>query len=147
MYALFAESARQAMLIANRVANEAGHEYIGTAHILIGILHDGSAIPSRALVNLGVDVPAFRSDVDQAIKGAKDSETMEALTSPPRSKRAIELALALVSSMKHELVDCEHLLLGLLQEGEGLAAQLLGTHGVTFEAANTEVAKLREAGR
>jgi ATP-dependent Clp protease ATP-binding subunit ClpC len=147
MYDSFTANARQAMFIASRVANEAGHEYIGTGHILIGILRDDAAIPSRALANLGVDVLAFRSEVDQSIKSITDNESTEPLTVPPRSKRAIELALALASGMNHEFVDCEHFLLGLLQEGEGLAAQLLGKRGVTFEAADAEIAKLREAGR
>lgn len=147
MYGAFTDNAKLALFNANCVANEVGQECIGTAHILIAILHDDTAIASRALVNLGVDVAALRSDLDQSINAATDNESTEPLISASRSKHAIELALALAGNMKHQLVDCEHFLLGLIQEGEGLAARILSKHGVTFEAAQAEVARLRAAGR
>ncbi len=144
MYEALTDNARRAMVIANRVATEAGHEYIGTAHMLVGILDDDSSLSARALAKLGIDVHAFRSEVEQLIKGGKDPESVESASSPPRSKRATELALALREAMKHDKVDCDHFLLGLFQEGQGLAAQRLVKSGVTFEALKEEISRLRD---
>ena len=146
MYARFTDDARKAMQTANQSANDAGHQYIGTAHILVGILGDESAVASRVLANLGVNVVVFRSEVEQSIKRFQDYPSTEPPTSPPGGKRAVELALELASKLNHKLVGCEHFLLGLLQEDEGMAAQLLKRHGVTIEAATAEVVKLREDG-
>ena len=89
----------------------------------------------------------LRADAEQAIKGLKDHESTEAPTSPPGAKRAVQLALELMIHMNHEFVGCEHFLLSLIQQGDGLAAQILKKHGVTIEAATAAVVKLREDGR
>jgi ATP-dependent Clp protease ATP-binding subunit ClpC len=138
MYASFTANARKVLLIANRAADG---DHIGTAHLLLGLLDDTPTVAARALGELNVDLDALRIEVEALSKSGRDPEAV-----PVRLKQSIEEALALKDTMNDYRVDCEHLLLGLLREGDGLAAQLLNKHGVTFERTMAAVVKLRDPG-
>jgi ATP-dependent Clp protease ATP-binding subunit ClpC len=133
---LFTDRARHAILVAHRAADT---DYIGTAHLLLGILADPSSVAVQALTRLNIDVDVLQRDVS---RGGCDPEDM-----PPALKRAIEEAFVVKELMNVDRVDCEHLLLALLQEGNGLAAQRLKHHGATFELLKEEIRKMRDERR
>src|SRR5688572_28213268 len=136
MYATFTDNARKVLLIANRKADG---DYIGTAHLLLGLLDDNPTVAVRALGELNVDLDALRNEVETLSKSGRDPEA-----EPLRLKQSIAEALVLKNTMNDDRVDCEHFQLGLLREGEGLAAQLLNKHGVTFERTMAAVIKQRD---
>jgi ATP-dependent Clp protease ATP-binding subunit ClpC len=142
-FTVISESVRLAIDRANRLAAETGHEHMDTVHLLFGLLVDDAAMSTLLLTNLEVDVGALRSEIDQCVRGIRDNEAIELPSSQPRSKRSIDSAFALAASMQHACVECDHVLLGLLQESESMAGQLLDRHDVNFDVAIVEFLKRR----
>ena len=125
MYERFTDRALKILQLANQEAQRLGHEHIGTEPLLLGLVREGSGVAARALKNLHVDLRKVRTAVEElAIAGAE--ETKGKLPLAPGAKRAIEYAMAAAVELNHNLVGSEHLLLGLLREQDGVAAQGAG---------------------
>jgi len=141
----FSERARRVLTIAQEEARQLNHSYIGTEHILLGLAREEEGVAAKVLTNLGVSANKVRSAVEFIIgRGVKPSTNETGLT--PRAKRVIELAIDEARQLSHNYIGTEHLLLGLLREGEGVAAGVLDSLGITLERARTETTKVLSQG-
>lgn len=134
------------MALANQEAQRFNHEYIGTEHILLGLVKEGSGVGANVLKNLGVDLRRVRLEVEKLVKSGPEMVTMGKLPQTPRAKRVIEYAIEEARNLNHNYVGTEHLLLGLLREQEGVAAQVLMNLGLKLEDVREEVLNLLGAG-
>jgi len=134
----FTERVRDVLALARAEALRLKHEYIGTEHILLGLLKEGQGTGATALRNLGVDFTAVTASVERTIKRGRGSGDAD-LPFTSRAKKVLELAMSTARELSHHYVGTEHVLLGLLAEEHGIAAQLLNEAGVTFDAARAEV--------
>ncbi|MFC1991007.1 ATP-dependent Clp protease ATP-binding subunit [Chloroflexota bacterium] len=133
----FSERARRVLTIAQEEARNLNHSYIDTEHILLGLVREEDGVASKILTNLGVGLGKVRSAVEFMIgRGEKPSTGETGLT--PRAKKVIELAIDEARHLGHNYIGTEHLFLGLLREGEGVAASVLDSFGITIERARTE---------
>ncbi len=136
----FSERARRVLTLAQEEAKRLNHNYIGTEHILLGLIREEEGVAARILVNMGTSLTKMRSAVEYVIgTGEKPSTGAAGLTS--RAKRVIELAIDEARQLGHSYIGTEHLLLGLLREGEGVAAGVLDSFGITLERTRAEVAR------
>jgi ATP-dependent Clp protease ATP-binding subunit ClpC len=133
----FTERARRVLTLAQEEAQHFSHSYIGTEHILLGLVREDEGVAARVLVNLGVVLSKVRSAVEFIIGRGEKASTDEIGLSP-RAKRVIELAIDEARHLGHNYIGTEHLLLGLLREGEGIAASVLDSFGITLERARVE---------
>ncbi len=141
----FSERARRVLTIAQEEARNLNHNYIGTEHILLGLVREEEGVAARVLNNLGVGLGKVRSAVEFIIGRGEKPETGETgLT--PRAKKVIELAIDEARQLGHSYIGTEHLLLGLLREGEGVAASVLDSFGITLERARAEVTHILSQG-
>ncbi len=141
----FSERARRVLTLAQDEAKHFNHSYIGTEHILLGLVREDEGVAAKVLVNLGIGSGKVRSAVEFIIgRGEKPASGEIGLT--PRAKRVIELAIDEARSLSHNYIGTEHLLLGLLREGEGVAARVLDSLGVTLERARTETTHILSQG-
>ena len=141
MFSRFTERAQQVLVLAQEEAKRLGHNFIGTEHLLLGLVREGSGIAARALQNMTVDLNRVRSEVERiAPKGEKLSH--KGISYTPRAKRVVELSIEESQNLGHSYVGTEHLLLGLLREGEGIAAQVLTNLGTDLKRARKEVIQL-----
>ena len=145
MFERFTDRARKVMALANQEAQRFNHEYIGTEHILLGLVKEGSGVGANVLKNLDVDLRKVRLEVEKLVKSGPDMVTMGKLPQTPRAKKVIEYAIEEARNLNHNYVGTEHLLLGLLREHDGVAAQVLMNLGLKLEEVREEV--LREARR
>ncbi|MFH1370937.1 MAG: ATP-dependent Clp protease ATP-binding subunit [Planctomycetota bacterium] len=146
MFERFTDRARKVMALANQEAQRFNHEYIGTEHILLGLVKEGSGVGATVLKNLDVDVKKVRLEVEKLVKSGPDMVTMGKLPHTPRAKKVIEFAIEEARSLNHNYVGTEHLLLGLLRETEGIAAQVLMNVGLRLDDVRQEVLNLLGAG-
>ncbi len=146
MFERFTDRARKVMALANQEAQRFNHEYIGTEHILLGLVKEGSGVGANVLKNLGVDLRKVRLEVEKLVKSGPDMVTMGKLPQTPRAKKVIEFAIEEARSLNHNYVGTEHLLLGLLREHDGVAAQVLMNLGLKLEEVREEVLNLLGAG-
>jgi len=146
MFERFTDRARKVMALANQEAQRFNHEYIGTEHILLGLVKEGSGVGATVLKNLDVDIKKLRLEVEKLVKSGPDMVTMGKLPHTPRAKKVIEFAIEEARSLNHNYVGTEHLLLGLLRESEGIAAQVLMNLGLRLEDVRQEVLNLLGAG-
>src|SRR5262245_19305107 len=116
MYERFTDRARKVMQLANQEAQRFNHEYIGTEHILLGLVKEGSGVAANVLKNLDVDLRRVRLEVERIIQSGPDMITARKLPQTPRARKAIEYASAEARELKHNYVGTEHVLLGLLRE-------------------------------
>ncbi len=123
MFERFTDRARKVMALANQEAQRFNHEYIGTEHILLGLVKEGSGVGANVLKNLDVDLRKVRMEVEKLVKAGPDMVTMGKLPQTPRAKKVIEYAIEEARNLNHNYVGTEHLLLGLLREHDGVAAQ------------------------
>ena len=142
MFERFTDRARRVMGLANQEAQRFNHEYIGTEHILLGLIKEGSGVAANVLRNLDVDLKRIRMEVEKMVPSGHDMVTMGQLPFTPRAKKVIELALEEARALGHNYIGTEHLLLGLLRESEGVAAQVLMDLGVKLEDVREEVLRL-----
>lgn len=137
----FSERARKVLTLAQEEAQRFNHNYIGTEHILLGLVREGEGVAAKVLSNLGVELPKVRAAVEFIIgRGEKPSSSEIGLT--PRAKRVIELAVDEARRFNHNYIGTEHLLLGLLREGEGVAAGVLESLGVSLDRVRTETSRV-----
>jgi ATP-dependent Clp protease ATP-binding subunit ClpC len=146
MFERFTDRARKVMALANQEAQRFNHEYIGTEHILLGLVKEGSGVGATVLKNLDVDIKKLRFGVEKLVKSGPDMVTMGKLPQTPRAKKVIEYAIEEARSLNHNYVGTEHILLGLLRESEGIAAQVLLDLGLKLEDVRQEVLNLLGAG-
>ena len=133
MFGRFTERAQRVLVLAQEEARRLNSNFIGTEHLLLGLVREGSGIAARALQNMGIDLSKVRQEVEKIIgKGDKPSH---AISYTPRAKRVIELAIEEGQNLGHNYVGTEHILLGLLREGEGIAAQVLSNLGIDVKNA------------
>jgi four helix bundle protein len=130
------------MALANQEAQRLNHDYIGTEHILLGLVLEGSGTGATVMKNLGVDLAALRAEVEKLIKPGPGVVLIEKLPQTPRAKTALMYAIEEARALNHDYVGTEHLLLGLLRESAGIAAQVLMNLGLQLEAVRQEVLRL-----
>ena len=139
MYERFTDRARKVMQLANQEAQRFNHEYIGTEHILLGLIKEGSGVAANVLKNLDVDLRKIRLEVEKLVQSGPDMVTMGKLPQTPRAKKVIEYSMEEARHLNHNYVGTEHILLGLLREQEGVAAQVLMNLGLKLEEVREEV--------
>ncbi|MGD9648918.1 MAG: Clp protease N-terminal domain-containing protein, partial [Pirellulales bacterium] len=142
MYERFTDRARKVMQLANQEAQRFNHEYIGTEHVLLGLIKEGSGVAANVLKNLDVDLRKIRLEVEKLVQSGPDMVTMGKLPQTPRAKKVIEYSMEEARALGHNYVGTEHILLGLLREQEGVAAQVLMNLGLKLEDVREEVLNL-----
>jgi ATP-dependent Clp protease ATP-binding subunit ClpC len=146
MFERFTDRARKVMALANQEAQRFNHEYIGTEHILLGLVKEGSGVGANVLKNLDVDLRKVRLEVEKLVKPGPEMVTMGRLPQTPRAKKVLEYAIEEARNLNHNYVGTEHLLLGLLREHDGVAAQVLMNLALKLEQVREEVLNLLGAG-
>ncbi|MBI2252623.1 MAG: AAA family ATPase, partial [Armatimonadetes bacterium] len=129
MWEPFTERARRAIILAQEEAQRLGNNYIGTEHLLLGIISEGESVAAKVLESLGISLQKVRQEVE-AIVGKGGQTIQQEMVFTPRAKRVIELAFEEARSLAHNYIGTEHLLLGLIREGEGVAARILSNLGI-----------------
>ena len=142
MYERFTDRARKVMQLANQEAQRFNHEYIGTEHILLGLVKEGSGVAANVLKNLDVDLRKIRLEVEKLVQSGPEMVTMGKLPQTPRTKKVIEYSMEEARNLNHNYVGTEHVLLGLLREQDGVAAQVLMNLGLKLEEVREEVLNL-----
>ncbi len=141
MFGRFTERAQQVLVLAQEEAKRLNHNFIGTEHLLLGLVREGSGIAARALQNMAVDLNRVRLEVENiAPKGNR--LVQQGISYTPRAKRVVELAIEESQNLGHNYVGTEHLMLGLVREAEGIAAQVLSNLGIDLKRARKEVIQL-----
>jgi ATP-dependent Clp protease ATP-binding subunit ClpC len=128
MFERFTDRARRVLVLAQEEARQLNHSFIGTEHILLGLIHEGEGVAAKVMESLGVTLEEVRARVDEMIGPAGAA----AIASPPftpRAKKVLELSLREALQLGHNYIGTEHLLLGIVREGEGVAAQVLVSLG------------------
>src|SRR5215469_15524120 len=133
----FTERARKVLHLAQEEAQRLQHNYIGTEHLLLGLIREGEGVAATVLRNLGVDLDKARSSIESILGRGSRVVTGE-LGLTPRAKKVIELAVDEARRLNHHYIGTEHLLLGLVREGEGIAAGVLESLGVSLEKVRTQ---------
>ena len=146
MFERLTDRARKVMALANQEAQRFNHEYIGTEHILLGLVKEGSGVGANVLKHLDIDLRKVRLEVEKLVKSGPEMVTMGKLPQTPRAKKVIEYAIEEARNLNHNYVGTEHLLLGLLREHDGVAAQVLMNLGLKLEEVREEVLSLLGAG-
>jgi ATP-dependent Clp protease ATP-binding subunit ClpC len=146
MFERFTDRARKVMALANQEAQRFNHDVIGTEHILLGLVKEGSGVGATVLKNFDVDIKKLRLEVEKHVKSGPDMVTMGKLPQSPRAKKVIEYAIEEARALNHNYVGTEHILLGLLRESEGIAAQVLMSLGLKLEEVRQEILNLLGAG-
>jgi ATP-dependent Clp protease ATP-binding subunit ClpC len=144
MFERFTERARRSMVLAQEEARLLGHPFIGTEHLLLGLIHEGEGVGAAALGRLGVSLDAVRAKVEETIGPAQIEPTGAGGSPPftPRSKKVLELALREALQLGHNYIGTEHILLGIVREGEGVAARVLVDLGASLQATRATVLEL-----
>ena len=137
MFNRFTERARKVLVLAKEEARRFNHDYIGTEHILLGLIREGEGVACAVLQNLGIDLERLKLEVEKMITPGGISSTLGDIPFTPRAKKALELSAEEARSLGHNYIGTEHILLGLLREEEGLASQVLFSLGI-------DIAKVRE---
>src|SRR5438477_6701255 len=139
----FTERVRKVLAMAREEAARLHHEYVGTEHILLGLIREGEGVAAAVLQNLSVDLDEIQQKIEETVKkGKAAAATGPDLPYTSRAKKVLELAMGEARDLSHGYVGTEHLLLGLLREEKGIAAQVLTDAGVNLDAANAETIRL-----
>jgi len=139
MFDRFTDRAKKVMNLARQEAQRFNHEYLGTEHILLGLVQEGSGVAANVLKNMSIDLGKIRAEVEKIVKTGPSMVTMGQLPFTPRAKKVLELSMEEASNLGHNYIGTEHLLLGLIKENEGIAAQVLMNLGVKLEDVREEV--------
>jgi ATP-dependent Clp protease ATP-binding subunit ClpC len=138
MFERFTDRARRVVVLAQEEARGLNHNYIGTEHILLGLLREGEGVAARVLDRFGVTPAGTREEVTARV-GVGNQEPPKKIPFTPRAKKVLELALREALQLHHNYIGTEHILLGLIQEGEGVAAQILAEHAADLTAVRQAV--------
>ena len=138
----FTDRVRKVLAMAREEAIRLQHDYVGTEHILLGLIREGEGVAAAVLTNLSVDLDAVHEGVEESVRKGKATIALGELPYTSRAKKVLEFAMAEAREMNHSYVGTEHLLLGLLREEKGIAAQVLNSLGITLEEARSETLKV-----
>jgi ATP-dependent Clp protease ATP-binding subunit ClpA len=139
----FTERMRKVLAFSREEAVWLGHEYVGTEHLLLGLIRDGDGVAATVLQNLSVELDEIRSKIEEMVRRGRATQTSAPdLPFTSRAKKVLELAMSEARELNHSYVGTEHLLLGLLREGKGIAAQVLIDAGVSFPGARAETLRI-----
>src|ERR1043166_6058576 len=139
----FTDRVRKVLQMAREEAARLHHEYVGTEHILLGLIREGEGVAAAVLTNLNVDLEEIQQKIEETVKKGKEAAAAgPALPYPSRAKKVLELAMSEARELNHSYVGTEHLLLGLLREEKGIAAQVLTDAGVNLEQARAETLRI-----
>jgi ATP-dependent Clp protease ATP-binding subunit ClpC len=141
MFERFTDRARRVVVLAQEESRMLNHNYIGTEHILLGLIHEGENVAAAALESLGISLEAVRAKVEEII-GRGQSPALGHIPFTPRAKKVLELALREALQLGHNYIGPEHILLGLVREGEGVAAQVLQSEGADLNRVREQVNQL-----
>jgi ATP-dependent Clp protease ATP-binding subunit ClpC len=144
MFERFTDRARRVVVLAQEESQRLSHNYIGTEHLLLGLLAEQDGVAARALESLNVTLTAAREQVEEII-GPGQQKPHGHIPFTPRAKKILELSLREALTMGSEVIDTEHLLLGLIDEGDGVGAQILQRLGATAQAVRETVTRLINA--
>src|SRR3989338_7748588 len=142
MFNKFTERARKVILLAKEEAKRFNHDYIGTEHILLGLVREGEGVAAAVLENLGLSSEKIRMEVEKLVQTGPSTVISGDIPFTPKAKKVMELAMDEAVSLGHNYVGTEHLLLGLLREGEGVASQVLINLGLDLNKVRNEVMRL-----
>jgi len=146
MFERFTDRARRVVVLAQEEARLLNHNYIGTEHILLGLLHEGEGVAAKALESLGLHLEAVRQQVGEIIGRGQQAPSGH-IPFTPRAKKVLELSLRESLQLGHDYIGTEHILLGLIREGEGVAAQVLVRLGANLNRVRQQVIHLLEGGQ
>ncbi|MFM8815408.1 MAG: Clp protease N-terminal domain-containing protein, partial [Actinomycetes bacterium] len=141
MFERFTDRARRVVVLAQEEARLLNHSYIGTEHILLGLIHEGEGVAAKALESLNISLEAVRAQVEEII-GQGGSSPSGHIPFTPRAKKVLELSLREALQLGHNYIGTEHILLGLIREGEGVAAQVLVKLGADLSRVRQQVIQL-----
>ncbi len=141
MFERFTDRARRVVVLAQDEARMLNHNYIGTEHLLLGLIHEGEGVAAKALESLGISLEAVREQVEEIIGHGQQAPTGH-IPFTPRAKKVLELSLREALQINHTYIGTEHILLGLIREGEGVAAQVLIKLGADLNRVRTQVLQL-----
>ncbi len=142
MFERFTDRARRVVVLAQDEARMLDHNYIGTEHILLGLIHEGHGLAAKALESLGISLAVVRQQVEEIIGRGQQQPPSGHIPFTPRAKKVLELSLREALQLGHTYIGTEHILLGLIREGEGVAAQVLVSVGVDLNRARQQVIQL-----
>jgi len=142
MFDRFTERVRKVIQLAREEAMRFNHDYIGTEHLLLGLVKEGEGIASAALANLGVDLKTLRLEVEKLVEQGPSTVSVGEIPFNPQAKKVLELSVEEARKFGHNYIGTEHLLLGLIKEGEGIAAHVLENMKVDVEKVQREIVKL-----
>src|SRR5262250_1764361 len=141
MFERFTDRARRVVVLAQEEARMLNHNYIGTEHILLGLIHEGEGVAAKALESLNISLEAVRQQVEEIIGQGQAAPTGH-IPFTPRAKKVLELSLREALQLGHNYIGTEHILLGLIREGEGVAAQVLQKLGADLSRVRQQVIQL-----
>ncbi|MBF0494821.1 MAG: AAA family ATPase, partial [Candidatus Omnitrophica bacterium] len=141
-FSKFTERARKVILLAKDEAKKFNHDYIGTEHILLGLIKEGEGVAAAVLNSLGLDFDNIREETEKLVQYGAGPTTPGDIPFTPKAKKVIELAMDEARNLGHNYIGTEHLLLGLIREGEGIAAQVLLNLGLDLKLVRDEVLNL-----
>jgi len=142
MFNRFTERARKVIILAKEEARRFNHDYIGTEHILLGLIREGEGVAATVLQKLGVSLENIRLEIEKLVQPGPTTQIIGDIPFTPRAKKALELAAEEARSLGHNYIGTEHLLLGLIREGEGMASQVLLNLGLDLNTVRNEVMEL-----
>ena len=145
MFGRFTERAQRVIVLSQEEARRLGHNVVGTEHLLLGLIAEGEGVAARALQSLDISVDQVRAEVERVI-GRGEHPTEGQIGFTPRSKRVLELAFDEARQLGHTYIGTEHILLGLIREGEGIAAQVLQNLGADLDKVRSQVNTLLGGG-
>jgi ATP-dependent Clp protease ATP-binding subunit ClpC len=141
MFERFTDRARRVVVLAQEEARMLNHNYIGTEHILLGLIHEGEGVAAKALESLGISLDAVRQRVEEIIGQGQQAPSGH-IPFTPRAKKVLELSLREATQLGHNYIGTEHILLGLIREGDGVAAQVLVQLGADLNRVRQQVIQL-----
>ena len=139
MFNRFTERARKVIILAKEEARRFNHDYIGTEHILLGLIREGEGVAAAVLQKMGVSLENIRIEVEKLVQPGPTTQIIGDIPFTPRAKKALELAVEEARALGHNYIGTEHLLLGLIREGEGVASQVLMNLGLDLNSVRNEV--------
>jgi len=142
MFDRFTDRARKVMALARKEAQRFNHDFIGTEHILLGLIQEGSGVAANVLKNLGVEIEKIRREIEKNVQSGPSMVTMGQLPFTPRAKKVLELSMEEAHELGHNYIGTEHILLGLIRENDGVAAQVLLDLNLKLEDVRAEVLEL-----
>jgi ATP-dependent Clp protease ATP-binding subunit ClpC len=142
MFNRFTERARKVIILAKEEARRFNHDYIGTEHILLGLIREGEGVAATVLQKMGVSLETIRLEIEKLVQPGPSTQIIGDIPFTPRSKKALELSAEEAHALGHNYIGTEHLLLGLIREGEGMASQVLLNLGLDLNTVRNEVMEL-----